>query len=105
MPFITTFLNDHDWMLRCALFHNIVGISAFVGRKELEKILPIILQALTDEEEFVIEKSISSLACLCDLGLLRKHILLEIVEKVAPILLHPNPWVRYGNIRPSVPQV
>lgn len=116
LPFIITFLNDRDWLLRCAFFHNIVGVSAFVGRSSLELfILPCITQALTgtcysstilssnlttqtDEEEFVVEKSVSCLACLCELGLFRKHILLEIVHKTAPMLLHPNTWVRYGII-------
>lgn len=55
-----------------------------------------IINVKIDEEEFVIEKSISCLACLCELGLFRKHILLEIVHKASALLLHPNTWVRYG---------
>lgn len=102
-------------MLRCAFFHNIVGVSALVGRSSLELfLLPCITQALTgkitvhgscsvancilDEEEFVIEKAVSSLSCLCEVGLFRKHILLEIVHKTASLLIHPNTWIRYGML-------
>lgn len=45
---LITFVNEHsDWQLRCAFFHNIVGVAAFVGDKSLELyILPCIEQAL-----------------------------------------------------------
>lgn len=100
LPLIITFLNDrHDWELRCAFFQNIVGVSAFVGMDSLQLfILPCILQALTDEEEFVIDKAVSSLASLCELGLFRKHVLFDIADKSAPMLYHPNMWIRYGVI-------
>jgi phosphoinositide-3-kinase regulatory subunit 4 len=104
----------HDWELRCAFFNNIVGVSAFVGMDSLEHyILPCILQALTgkffiiqneiviyflDEEEFVIDKAVNSLASLCELGLFRKHKLFDIADKTAPMLYYPNMWIRYGII-------
>lgn len=54
LPLIITFLNDrHDWALRCAFFHNIVGVSAFVGMDSLEHfILPCILKDVTGNNLF-----------------------------------------------------
>ncbi|KAJ3210567.1 Serine/threonine-protein kinase [Dinochytrium kinnereticum] len=53
-----TYLNDLDWQLRSSFFESIVGVGTFVGSRSLEEyILPLTLQALTDSEEFVVEKS------------------------------------------------
>ncbi len=51
---LITFVNEHsDWQLRCAFFHNIVGVAAFVGDKSLELyILPCIEQALAGTASF-----------------------------------------------------
>eukprot|EP01132_Coremiostelium_polycephalum_P010002 gene10002-12267_t len=99
LPLIITFLNDKDWQLRCAFFENIVAVCTVVGAGSLESfIYPCIILALTDEEEFVTEKALSSLAELCSLGLLRKAILLELLLKTSPLLLHPNTWIRYRVI-------
>lgn len=51
-----------------------------------------------DEEEYVIDKTVNSLASLCDLKLFRKHKLFDIAEKTAAMLYHPNVWIRYGVI-------
>lgn len=128
---LITFVNEHsDWQLRCAFFHNIVGVAAFVGDKSLELyILPCIEQALAgtasfsrtrrahtytaltdlscvavigaDEEEFVIDKAINCMGCLCELGLFRKPILINIAQKTTPMLFHPNTWIRFGTPPPA----
>ncbi|GAM27383.1 hypothetical protein SAMD00019534_105580 [Acytostelium subglobosum LB1] len=99
LPLITTFLNSKDWQLRCAFFENIVAVCTVVGAGSLESfIYPMTLEALTDEEEFVTEKALTSLSELCELGLFRKAILLELLAKSTPLLLHPNTWIRYGVI-------
>ena len=97
LPHIITheILNGHGpWELRAAFFHNIVGVSAFVGIDDLEKyILPCIEHALSgmiitlpkqsqanthtpsaDEEEFVIDKAVNCIASLCELGMFRKQV-------------------------------
>ncbi|KAG0225557.1 Serine/threonine-protein kinase [Actinomortierella wolfii] len=94
-----TFLNGRDWMLRSAFFESIVGVGAFVGGRSLEEyILPLTIQALTDSEEFVVEKVLKSLASLCDLGLFQKMAIWDLVSVVAPLLCHPSLWIRYGAI-------
>ncbi|KAG0049019.1 Serine/threonine-protein kinase [Gryganskiella cystojenkinii] len=94
-----TYLNGRDWMLRSAFFESIVGVGTFVGGRSLEEyILPLMIQALTDSEEFVVEKVLKSLASLCDLGLFQKMAIWDLVSVVAPLLCHPNLWIRYGAI-------
>ena len=42
---------------KSAFFESVVGVGTFVGGRSLEEyILPLTLQALTDAEEFVVEK-------------------------------------------------
>ncbi|KAG0304462.1 Serine/threonine-protein kinase [Dissophora globulifera] len=94
-----TYLNGRDWMLRSAFFESIVGVGTFVGGRSLEEyILPLMVQALTDSEEFVVEKVLKSLSSLCDLGLFQKMAIWDLVGVVAPLLCHPNLWIRYGAI-------
>ncbi|OIW31799.1 ARM repeat-containing protein [Coniochaeta ligniaria NRRL 30616] len=92
---LNTYLNDHDWMLKCAFFDTIVGIAAFLGSTALEKfILPLMIQAVTDEEEFVVQAALHSLAELANLGLLSKPMVCELVTVVARFTMHPNMWIR-----------
>lgn len=92
---LNTYLNDRDWMLKCAFFETIVGIAAFVGSVSLEEfILPLMIQALTDTEEFVVQGTLHSLAELAKLGLLSKPRLWELIDVVARFSMHPNIWIR-----------
>lgn len=92
---LNTYLNDRDWMLKCAFFETIVGIAAFMGSISLEEfILPLMIQALTDTEEFVVQGTLQSLAQLANLGLLSRPRLWELVDVVARFSMHPNIWVR-----------
>ncbi|KAH8550281.1 hypothetical protein BGW37DRAFT_79383 [Umbelopsis sp. PMI_123] len=94
-----TYLNDKDWMLRSAFLESIKGIGTFVGGRSLEEyILPLMMQALTDAEEFVIENVLTTLTSLSDLGLFQKMKLWELVGIIAPLTCHPNIWIRYGAI-------
>ncbi|KAI8391462.1 uncharacterized protein BYT42DRAFT_602293 [Radiomyces spectabilis] len=96
---IITYLNDKDWMLRSAFFECIKGVGTFVGAQSLEQyILPLMTQALTDAEEFVVEKVLTSLTSLGDLGLFQKMKLWELIAIIAPLTCHPSVWIRYGAI-------
>lgn len=92
---LNTYLNDKDWILKCAFFRIIVGVATFVGGTSLEKfILPLMLQALTDPEEFVVEKVLSSFASMAELGLFQRSRTWEMVDIVARFMVHPNIWIR-----------
>lgn len=92
---LNTYLNDKDWILKCAFFQTIVGVAAFVGGTSLEEfILPLMIQALTDPEEFVVEKVLSSFASMAELGLFQRSKIWEMVDVVARFMMHPNIWIR-----------
>ena len=92
---LNTYLNDKDWMLKCAFFHTIVGVAIFVGGRSLEEfILPLMIQALTDSEDFVVAKVLSSFASMADLGLFQRAKIWEMVDITARFMMHPNIWIR-----------
>ncbi|KAI2625160.1 hypothetical protein GGS21DRAFT_531559 [Xylaria nigripes] len=92
---LNTYLNDRDWMLKCAFFDTIVGIAAFLGSTSLEEFsLPLMIQAVTDPEEHVVQAALHSLAELAKLGLLSKAKTWELIDVVARFTMHPNIWIR-----------
>ncbi|KAF1839378.1 ARM repeat-containing protein [Decorospora gaudefroyi] len=92
---LNTYLNDPDWMLKCAFFEDVVGVAVFVGGASLEGyILPLMVQALTDPEEFVVEKVIRSLSSMAELGLFQRSKTWELVDILARLTMHPNLWIR-----------
>jgi len=52
---------------------------------------------LTDADEFVVDKAVYCFAALCGMDLIAKPKMFEICNKTAPLLLHPNGWLRFGN--------
>ncbi|KAI0022652.1 hypothetical protein F4780DRAFT_769584 [Xylariomycetidae sp. FL0641] len=92
---LNTYLNDRDWMLKCAFFDTIVGIAAFLGSTSLEEFsLPLMVQAVTDPEEHVVQAALHSLAELAKLGLLSKAKTWELIDVVGRFTMHPNAWIR-----------
>jgi phosphoinositide-3-kinase regulatory subunit 4 len=96
---LNTYLNDRDWMLKCAFFDTIVGIAAFLGSSALETfILPLMIQALTDQEEYVVQAAIHSLAELATLGLLSTNTIYELITVIGRFTMHPNIWIRESAV-------
>ncbi|KAF4975393.1 hypothetical protein FZEAL_7802 [Fusarium zealandicum] len=92
---LNTYLNDRDWTLKCAFFDTIVGIAAFIGSTSLEEfMLPLMIQALTDPEEYVVQAALHSLAQLAALGLLSRPKVWELVDLISRFTMHPNIWIR-----------
>lgn len=92
---LNTYLNDRNWMLKCAFFRTVVGVAAFVGGTNFEEfILPLMIQTLTDPEEFVVQQVVTSLASIAELGLLQRSKTWEILDIVARFLIHPNLWIK-----------
>lgn len=95
LPILPAFLNDRDEQLRAVFFGQIVYVCFFVGQRSVEEyLLPYIEQALSDVMEAVIVNALDCLAVLCKSGLLRKRILLEMIERAFPLLGYPSQWVR-----------
>lgn len=96
---LNTYLNDKDWMLKCAFFRTIVGVATFIGSTSFEDfILPLMLQALSDPEDFVVEKVISSFASMAELGLFQRVKLFEMIDVVSRFMVHPNYWIREAAV-------
>ncbi|ERS98941.1 VPS15 protein kinase [Sporothrix schenckii ATCC 58251] len=97
---LNTYLNDRDWMLKCAFFDTIVGVATFLGSASLEAfILPLMVQALADPEEHVVQAVLQALAELADVGLFAKPVVWELVEATARFAVHPNLWIREAAAR------
>ncbi|CCJ29180.1 unnamed protein product, partial [Pneumocystis jirovecii] len=95
---LITYLNDKDWMLRYSFFDHIVGIVTYVGKQGLEEyIMPLMIQALTDIEEFVVAKVISSLTSMTELGLFQKSMVWNLLAILLRFTLHPNALIRIGE--------
>ncbi|KAJ1967669.1 Serine/threonine-protein kinase, partial [Dispira parvispora] len=96
---VITFLNDRDWLLRGAFFEAIVGLATVVGPQSLELyILPLMIQALTDSHEWVVEKVLRAFTSLTRVGLFTKTTLWDLLNLVLPLLYHPSLWIRYGAV-------
>lgn len=95
---LNTYLNDRDWTLKCAFFDTIVAISTFIGSTTLEEfMLPLMIQALMDTEEFVVQAALHSLAQLAGLGLLSRPKVWELTNLVSRFTMHPNIWIREAS--------
>ncbi|XP_044722055.1 kinase [Hirsutella rhossiliensis] len=95
---LNTYLNDRDWTLKCAFFDTVVGIATFIGSTSLEEfMLPLMVQALADAEEFVVQAALQSLAQLAGLGLLSRSKIWELTDLVGRLTMHPNIWIREAS--------
>jgi phosphoinositide-3-kinase regulatory subunit 4 len=96
---LNTYLNDRDWILKCAFFEAVVGVAAYVGSTSLEQyILPLMIQSMTEPEEFVVEKVIRSLAAMADLGLFQRSTTWDLLHITVGFLVHPNIWIREATV-------
>ncbi|KAH9807814.1 WD40 repeat protein [Teratosphaeria destructans] len=92
---LNTYLNDTDWLLKCAFFKTVVGVAVFIGGASLEDfILPLVIGALTDPQEFVVEQALRSLASMAEIGLLQRAKTWELIDTVARFAIHPNIWIK-----------
>ena len=91
---LSTFLNSSDWRLRCAFFSAVVAVAPVVGSRVLEQyIQPLMLQAITDEEEYVVSEALGALCHLVQMGVLSTHVLHELVVVCTGLVCHPNEWI------------
>eukprot|EP00668_Euglena_longa_P001348 GGOE01001600.1.p1 GENE.GGOE01001600.1~~GGOE01001600.1.p1 ORF type:complete len:1493 (+),score=277.55 GGOE01001600.1:57-4535(+) len=95
LPMLTTFLNSRDSQFRCMLYRQLVGVACYVGPTSLHNfILPCMEQGLNDMEEYVVAEAVNGLANLCLVGMYSRDSIVSISKQVAPLLLHPNAWIR-----------
>lgn len=96
---LITYLNDKNSSLRISLVQSITGVSILLGPVAFEQyILPLLTQTLTDADELVVVNVLQGLNCFCKIGLLRTRYFYDIAIEVAPLMLHPNFWIRQFTI-------
>ena len=96
---LNTYLNDRDWMLKRAFFETLVGVATYVGSASLEEyILPLMVQALADPEEFVVERVIRSFSSMARLGLFQRSKTWELIQILSRFSVHPNIWIREAAV-------
>ncbi|KAJ5718517.1 hypothetical protein N7488_004163 [Penicillium malachiteum] len=96
---LNTYLNDRDWILKCAFFEAVVGVAAYVGSTSLEQyILPLMIPSLTEPEEFVVERVIRCLAAMADFGLFQRSTTWDLLHITIGFLAHPNVWIREATV-------
>lgn len=92
---ILTYLNDPDSSLKLQFFDCIIGLGPFIGPTGLEQyIQPLMLQALTNPEEFVTAKAFETYKSFSELGLIKKNHIWDLLRIAVRYTIHPNPWVR-----------
>lgn len=92
---LNTYLNDRDWILKCAFFEAVVGVATYVGSISLEQyLLPLMIQSMTEPEEFVVERVIRSLASMATFGLFQRSTIWDLLQITVRFLIHPNIWIR-----------
>ncbi|KAL9110181.1 MAG: hypothetical protein Q9227_005241, partial [Pyrenula ochraceoflavens] len=100
---LNTYLNDSDWILRCAFFDSLVGVATYVGSCTLEEfVLPLMVQSLTDPEDFVLERVLRSFANIAQLALFRKPTTWRLLDIVVRFMIHPSIWVREAAVHFAV---
>lgn len=99
LPILPAFLNDRDEQLRSDFYEKIVFVCFFVGQKSVEEYLfPYIEQAIGDDMEVVTVNALECLTMLSKSRLLRKNILLEMIERAFPLLFHPILWIKRAAV-------
>lgn len=94
-----TFLNDkHDRHLRLSFFTSIVGVAAYIGCHCADILKPLLLQGLSDAEESVVVAAIEAMTSLTELGLFPTHLQCDLLAHTAPLLIHPNLWIRQAVV-------
>lgn len=96
---LNTYLNDSDWILRCSFFEALVGVAIYVGSTTLENfVLPLMIQSLTDPEDFIVERVLRSLASMAELGLFEKSTTWKLTNIIVRFTVHPSVWIREAAV-------
>ncbi|KAJ5714586.1 uncharacterized protein N7483_011767 [Penicillium malachiteum] len=96
---LNTYLNDRDWILKCAFFETVVGVAAYVGSTSVEQyILPLMIPSMTEPEEFVVERVIRCLAAMADFGLFQRSTTWDLLHITIGFLAHPSVWIREATV-------
>eukprot|EP00760_Papus_ankaliazontas_P010766 PhM_4_TR1443/c0_g1_i1/m.63226/K08333/PIK3R4, VPS15; phosphoinositide-3-kinase, regulatory subunit 4 len=101
MPILLTLMSRPPVLRQC-LFKQLCKLVAFVGLQHFEESMLLVIvknNGLTDNEPLVVCEAIDGVTTLCKLGILSTPTVVEIAERVAPLMIHPNRFVRKAAIK------
>ncbi|RAL63956.1 hypothetical protein DID88_003144 [Monilinia fructigena] len=84
-------ITDNDSAVKRAFLGSVPELC---GASLEEFILPLMVQALTDPEDFVVRSVLHSFADMAQLGLFQRSKIWEMVDVVSRFTMHPNIWIR-----------
>ncbi|WFD06169.1 non-specific serine/threonine protein kinase [Malassezia vespertilionis] len=111
---LLTYLNDPDWALRAELLPALEALAPLLGADATQRYIdPLFVQALSDEEEHVVQSALLSFTRMFTQRIFGMDMGYEILRHAAGFLVHPNLLLREaavglfveacGGASPSVP--
>ncbi|CUM64298.1 uncharacterized protein PRCAT00001896001 [Priceomyces carsonii] len=102
LPHLITYLNGTSFELRLAFLSSMLQVGPFVGVLSFEQyLLPLLVQTLKDQEQFVVLKVLEVFCHFVDIKLINPKvefnaldIYKELLTSSIRLLLHPNEWIR-----------
>jgi len=100
LPHMITILNEKtDWSVRAAFFDALCPVLSCIGWESVEIVKSLLEQGLRDSEEFVIHRTLITLAKMIEIGLLdRQQICYFLSNHITALLCHPSLWIRHGAV-------
>ena len=90
---------DLDWELRNAFCIKIPLVCTFLGPAVTsECILPFLEKARVDIHEMVVASAVRCICTLIELQLLAKPLVVEVLSKTVPLVLHPSNSIRNNAV-------
>ena len=95
IPGLFTFFNRKEWQLRVSFLDVVVGISFYIGKESLHKVLlPCLEECLNDARPAVVERCLEAFTSLTEMNIFESQLLLSRITQIVPLCVHYSAWVR-----------
>ena len=95
IPGLFTFFNRKEWQLRVSFLDVVVGISFYIGKESLHKVLlPCLEECLNDARPAVVERCLEAFTSLTEMKIFESQLLLSRIQQICPLVVHYSAWVR-----------
>eukprot|EP01083_Nonionella_stella_P114538 338781_1 len=95
IPGLFTFFNRKEWQLRVSFLDVVVGISFYIGKESLHKVLlPCLEECLNDARPAVVERCLEAFISLTEMKIFDSQLLLSRIQQIVPLVVHYSAWVR-----------
>ena len=95
IPGLFTFFNRREWQLRVSFLDVVVGISFYIGKQSLHKVLlPCLEECLNDARPAVVQRCLEAFTSLTEMNIFQSQLLLSRIQQIVPLVVHYSAWVR-----------